>query len=175
MDNRIQIHPAMPKDAAIIAQLGQLTFRQTFGHLFSPEALNAYLNGTFDVEKIYNSLQKPSNRYFLAYFEKTPIGYAKVKIDSTAPEIQAKRPVQLQKLYILQDFIAKNIGAALLKQILEMPEVQASDPLWLVVLQSNERAIRFYEKFGFANHCEYFHQIGATQFDYFILTKNLPK
>lgn len=131
------------------------------------------MNATFDIEKISNSLKKPSNYYFLAYFEKIPVGYAKVKINSTTPEIQAESPAQLQKLYVLQDFIPRKVGAPLMQTVLEILEVQSSDLLWLVVLQSNVRAIRFYEKFGFVNHREYFHTIGATRFEYFILTKTL--
>lgn len=173
LNKNIKIHPAISQDAPIIAQLGRQTFTQAFGHLFTPVALESYLVQAFSVEKIYNSLQKPHNRYFLAYFEDSPVGYAKVKMNATTPEIQARRPIQLQKLYVLQDFISKKVGAALMQHILQLPEIPSSDLLWLVVLQSNERAIHFYENFGFVNHCEYFHQIGENRFEYFILTKKL--
>lgn len=172
-NKNIEIHPATLQDAPIITQLGRQTFVDTFGHLFLPEALEAYLNETFQLEKISNSLQKPYNHYFIAFSDAMPVGYVKIKINSITPEIQAERPVQLQKLYVLQDYISKKIGAALMQTILEMPAVQASDLLWLVVLQSNTHAIRFYEKFGFVNHCEYFHTIGANRFEYFILTKTI--
>ncbi len=171
---KIEIRRATLEDAAIIVELGRQTFTETFGHLFTPTALQAYLDATFNHIKIYNSLQKPYNQYFISIFESKPVGYAKIKLNSTIPEIQAERPVQLQKLYVLQDFITQKVGAALMQSVLQLPDIQFNDLMWLVVLQSNERAIRFYEKFNFIKYSEYAHQIGGNRFEYYIMIKNLP-
>jgi len=173
-NEKIVIRRATLEDAAIIVELGRQTFTETFGHLFTPTALQNYLDTTFNNIKIYNSLQKSHNQYFIAVFENKPVGYAKIKINSTTPEIQAERPVQLQKLYVLQEFISQKIGAALMQFCLQLTEIQVNDLMWLVVLQSNERAIRFYEKFNFIKYSEYAHQIGENRFEYYIMIKNLP-
>lgn len=174
LHQKTEIRRATSKDAAVIVELGRQTFTETFGHLFTPTALQGYLDATFNEAKIYNSLQKPHNLYFLAYNNDTPLGYIKIKLNSTTPEIQAERPVQLQKLYVLQEFITQKVGAALMQFCLQLPEIQSNDLMWLVVLQSNERAIRFYEKFGFTKYSEYAHQIGENRFEYYIMIKNLP-
>ncbi|MFN7118070.1 MAG: GNAT family N-acetyltransferase [Saprospiraceae bacterium] len=174
LHQKVEIRWATLRDAAIIVELGRQTFTETFGHLFTPTALRDYLDATFNNIKICNSLQKAQNQYFIAYFENKAVGYSKIKINSKTPEIQAECPVQLQKLYVLQNFIAYKIGAALMQFCLQLPEIQSNDLMWLVVLQSNERAIRFYEKFGFIKYSEYAHQIGENRFEYYIMTKNLP-
>lgn len=174
LNMKIEIRRGILQDAAVIVELGRQTFTETFGHLFTPTALQDYLNATFNEVKIYNSLQKLHNLYFLAYNNDTPLGYIKLKLNSTTPEIQAERPVQLQKLYVLQEFISQKIGAALMQFVLQLTEIQVNDLMWLVVLQSNERAIRFYEKFNFIKYSEYAHQIGENRFEYYIMIKNLP-
>lgn len=56
---------------------------------------------------------------------------------------------QLQKIYVLHQFLGQRIGRALLGQV--MCEAAARVPLvWLAVLEDNERAVGFYRKHGFA-------------------------
>jgi len=80
---------AEQKDAAIIALLGRITFNQSFGHLFrDKQDLYNYLDETFSVFKIENSLQKANNIYWIAKYNDLPVGYAKLKINSPTEFIE---------------------------------------------------------------------------------------
>jgi ribosomal protein S18 acetylase RimI-like enzyme len=52
-------------------------------------------------------------------------------------------------------------------------EVTKSSIVWLVVLHTNERAIKFYENFGFKKFREHFHQIGTINFKYELMVKEI--
>jgi diamine N-acetyltransferase len=95
----LQIRPAGPGDAEIVALLARITFVETFGHLFGNRAndLAAYLDHTFAVAKIRNSLGEPDNRYCLALRDGLPIGYAKLKHPSPTPLLPNRHPAQLEK------------------------------------------------------------------------------
>ena len=160
-------------DAKIIASLGRVTFTETFGDLFNEPELEDYLLKTFSVEKIFNSLKKQNNIYWIACFNEEPVGYAKIKLDSKVEDIEFKEQIQLQKIYILKQFLDKRIGSELLKQILMSEEVKKSSIVWLVVLHTNERAIIFYEKFGFRKLKKHNQQIGKTIFTYELMVKEI--
>jgi diamine N-acetyltransferase len=169
-----EIRPATPEDAVIVALLGRITFAETFAHLFRshPAELRAYLDRTFGVAKIATSLGKPENAYWLALWDCLPVGYAKLK-HSSAPSGQAgKDAAQLQKIYVLNDFLGERIGEGLLRQVL--PEARRRAPaLWLDVLHENERAIGFYKKHGFAVTGEDAYTIGAQTFRFLLMSARL--
>jgi len=171
----VEIRRAERDDAAVIALLGQITFAETFGHKFRDHAddLRTYLEATFDVAKIERSLDKPGNAYWLAFCRRLPVGYAKLKHPSALPGQAAQDAAQLQKIYVLQAYLALGIGTALLNNML--PEAAARAPLlWLDVLRENDRAIRFYETHGFRAAGEDRYTIGAQTFAFHLMARELP-
>jgi ribosomal protein S18 acetylase RimI-like enzyme len=146
-----EIRRAKDCDAATVALLGRVTFSETFGYLFSAHShdLRAYLDTIFGVAKIADSLRKPENAYWLAFVHGLPVGYAKLKHPSPPSGRDAPDAAQLQKIYVLRDFLGGGIGRDLLACLIEEAATRSA-LLWLDVLRENERAIRFYERHGFA-------------------------
>lgn len=158
-------------DAAIVALLGRLTFRETFSALFSQHEgeLRQYLDQTFAPAKIEASIGKAENRYWIASVDGLPVGYAKLKFPSKNPAREASAPAQLQKIYVLSDFISQNVGHALMDEIRAEGGRLAVDEIWLNVLSSNERAIRFYERHGWTRAGETTFGIGSQSFHFLTL------
>lgn len=145
-----RIRLAKTEDAQHIALLGRVTFTETFGHLFrDPGDLKAYLKETFSVGKIERSLQKPNNVYWIAFVDELPVGYAKLKLNSPSEFITSDNVSQLQKIYVLKDFLAMKIGKRLQDVLLAKAKETGSKKIWLSVLNSNERAIGFDKKNDF--------------------------
>ena len=166
----LQIRPAQPADAAVVALLGRITFAETFGHLFVDHEtdLTQYLDGVFGVAKIERSLDKASNAYWLAALDRLPVGYAKLKIGSAPPGGRQKDADQLQKIYVLRSFLGHGVGAALMQPIIGEARQRASF-LWLDVLRENARAIEFYRRFGFRALGEDTYAIGAQTFRFHLM------
>jgi diamine N-acetyltransferase len=169
----ISIKKADLSHAPIIASLGRITFAQTFGDLFTKLELEKYLSETFNLNKISNSLSKQNNLYWIAYFNENAVGYAKIKLNSKIENIDCVDQIQLQKIYVLKEYLDKKIGSALLNEIISIKELTAGSILWLVVLSTNGRAIRFYEKSGFKKLRKHYHQIGKLTFIYELMLKEL--
>lgn len=169
------IRRANPADAATVALLGRITFAETFGHLFRqhPDDLRAYLDATFDVTKIERSVAKPQNAYWLALLRRLPIGYAKLKVSSPPPGKPQQTATQLQKIYVLREYLGQRIGNRLLQPAVQDATAQAS-LLWLDVLRENDRAIRFYVGHGFVASGEDTYTIGAQRFVFKIMERRLP-
>jgi ribosomal protein S18 acetylase RimI-like enzyme len=166
----LEIRPAQPADAAVIALLGRITFEETFGYLFvgRESDLTQYLDATFGFAKIERSLDKARNAYWLAAVDQLPVGYAKLKLGSAPPVGRQKDTDQLQKLYVLRSFLGQRVGAALMQPIIGAARQRASFP-WLDVLHENARAIEFYRRFGFHALGEDTYAIGVQTFRFHLM------
>ncbi|WP_276388313.1 GNAT family N-acetyltransferase [Eudoraea chungangensis] len=172
--NNIEIRLAKKEDAPFIALLGRITFRETFGHLFrDKQDLLYYSRSTFSVAKIENGIKKPNNVFWIAFVNRLPVGYAKLKLNSKSEFIESKSICQLQKIYVLKDFLSMKIGLELQNILLKKAKELEYNILWLSVLNSNERAINFYKKNGFEIIGNHDFEIGKEHFKFFAMKRKI--
>jgi ribosomal protein S18 acetylase RimI-like enzyme len=168
------IREASTDDAPIIALLARLTFGETFGHYFrDPNDLLDYYERTFSVAKIASGLSKRVNVFWLAFVNDLPVGYGKLKLSSDSPFIDSTKVCQLQKIYVLKDFLSQKIGHQLQNHLLSKAKMLGFEHVWLSVLQSNERAIHFYLKNGFQRIGQHEYSIGKEDFEFWVMRKRL--
>lgn len=170
-----KISRACVDDAEIISLLGRLTFVETFGYLFNnhKDDLDEYLDQTFNVCKITASLKKEENTLWLARWDGLPIGYAKFKNGSTTAVLPKRNVGQLQKIYVLRQFLFRGAGALLLKEVLAHAESREALTVWLAVLAANTTAIGFYEKHGFNRTAPDSYSIGAQTFKFTLMSRSI--
>lgn len=174
MDADVQIRKASQNDAQVIALLGRVTFNETFGHYFKDRNdLIAYFDRTFSVSKIRNGLSNPNNVFWIATMNELPIGYAKLKLRSPSQFIKDPKASQLQKIYVLKDFLSLKVGLKLQNEMLKTASESGSPKIWLSVLNENARAIRFYEKNDFRKIGEHDFQIGKESFHFYLMSKEI--
>lgn len=172
--NTIEIRLAKEEDAQFIALLGRVTFTETFGHLFRDQNdLIDYYNYTFSVQKIEDGMKKQNNIFWIAFVNRLPVGYAKLKLDSKSEFIDSKDVCQLQKIYVLKDFLSMKIGFELQDSLLKKAKELNFGKVWLSVLNSNERAVNFYKKTGFQKIGNHDFQIGKENFEFIAMSKQL--
>src|SRR4030095_2093406 len=168
---KIKIITAVPSDAAVISSIGRQSFRDAFAHLFDDkEVLQEYLDYTYAVDKIAKSIRKENNVFFLAFVENVPVGFAKVKRHSLNEQIDSIAQMELQKLYVLTYYHGSGTGAALMERVLDLANEIKPDFLWLDTHMTNAKAIRFYEKKGFAIVGKHHFVIGEQTFDYYLMS-----
>lgn len=171
---KIELRIAHKDDASVIALLGRTTFTETFGHLFrDPQDLRDYYDITFTVDKIEASLSKPKNVYCIAFVNRLAVGYAKLKLNSPSEFSSDKNNCQLQKIYVLKDFLSMKIGFELQNILLEKAREKNFDNIWLSVLYNNDRAIKFYAKNEFIKIGDHDFQIGKENFKFIVMSKQL--
>jgi ribosomal protein S18 acetylase RimI-like enzyme len=89
------------------------------------------------------------------------VGFAQLRWGEAPGCIAAKRPGEIQRLYVIVDWHGKGIAQELMSACIEELQQQGSDALWLGVWESNPRAISFYEKFGFVAVGEHTFPLGG--------------
>jgi diamine N-acetyltransferase len=166
----ITIIKADVSHAAIIGTIGKKSFRRAFEHLFNlKEDLLEYLENTYCAVKLANSIRHEDNVYLLAFIDGEPAGFAKIKKYSLNEHIESISQMELQKIYVLQEYHGKGIGTALLKEVNNVAKEVYPDYIWLDTHISNENAIRLYEKNGFKKIGRYFFTIGTQTFEYHVM------
>ncbi len=172
--NQIEVRLANDGDSQNIALLGRITFAETFGHLFNDrDDLLTYLDETFSVQKIKNSISKTNNIYWIALLNDLPVGYSKIKLHSKSEFIDSIDICQLQKIYVLKDFLSFKIGSEMQYFIVNESKELGFRKIWLSVLSSNDRAINFYRKHEFYNIGKHNFQIGKENFEFIAMCKDL--
>lgn len=172
MKFELQIRRAELEDATVLALLGQVTFREAFGDVWNnPQVLKDYFLTTFSVGKLRSSLSKSTNAYWIATANELPVGYVKMKKNCPYEKLPDPHPAQLQKIYVLQDYIGYGIGAQLQNAVFEEMHNEKIHCLWLAVWDQNDKGIRFYERHGFQKETHYSYDFQSAHFDYDVMTK----
>ena len=170
---QILIRKATIEDAEFIALLARVTFTETFGnHFRDRQDLINYYDATFSVSKLRSSIAKANNIFWIAFCDDLPVGYAKLKLLSKSEFIESNSASQLQKIYVLSDYLSMKIGKKLQEYIFEEVQQIKSKYLWLSVLKTNERAISFYKLIGFEHIGEHTFDIGKEHFVYCAMKKD---
>ena len=118
-------------------------------------------------------MKKQNNIFWIAFVNRLPVGYAKLKLNSSSEFIESKDVCQLQKIYVLKDFLSMRIGFKLQNSLLKKAKELSFNKIWLSVLNSNERAINFYKKTGFEKIGNHDFQIGKENFEFIAMLKTL--
>jgi GNAT superfamily N-acetyltransferase len=162
---------AEPDDAALLAALGARTFTETFGHLYPPEDLAAFLAGSHSPERLAAYLADPGAAAWILEAKGEPIGYALVgPCDLPHPQVTAACG-ELKRLYVLADHRGGGRGGRLLEAALAWLEAQGRRPIWIGVWSENFGAQKLYGRLGFEKVGEYEFPVGRARDREFILRR----
>jgi len=167
---KIEIIKAGQSLAKTISSIGKKSFHDAFMPTFNRyEDLVDYLDYTYNVEKIADSITKSNNVFFVALYNNKLAGFAKVKKQSLNKQIIGSRQMELQKIYVLKEYHGAGVAAALLHSVVELAKIIHPDCIWLDVYVGNKRGIGFYEKKGFEKFGIHSFKIGTQNFLYDVM------
>lgn len=140
---------ATDADARLLAELGARLFVDTFGAMNEPEKLRLFLANTYTRDLQLAELRDPARAVWIVEARGEPVAYAMLRRDSRSSFVDARRPVELQRIYADRSWHGRGVGKALLQACVDQARAWDCDVLWLGVWERNPRGIAFYEKWGF--------------------------
>lgn len=146
-DTPITHRDATPDDAAALSALGRASFTETFGHLYAPDDLAAFLEG-HAVAQWQAQLADPDYAVRVIATGDALIGYAKLGPPSLPFEPRGT-PIELRQFYILKPWHGAGLAPQLMDWVLATARARGADELYLSVFSDNHRARRFYDRYGF--------------------------
>lgn len=160
-------------DAADVAGLFHRSFTATFGHLYPPQDLAAFL-ATCPVERFADELADPGFAAMLGEDQAGRlIGYCTIGPQQLPVPDTGRRHIVLRQLYIDAHAKGTGLAQALVSWALDEASSRGFDDILLTVFVDNRRARRLYEAFGFREIGHYPFRVGATVDDDRILARPL--
>ena len=165
------IRRATPADAEALSALSRTCFTQTFGHLYDPADLEAFLDEAYAPDVLRAELEDHNRATWLlvegspdealaSSAPQAPIGYVTACPAHLPHPDVAPGDGEIQRLYILEGHQGGGRGTALLNTALEWLERDGPRTLWIGVLSENYWAQRFYARHGFEIVGDYSFMVG---------------
>jgi GNAT superfamily N-acetyltransferase len=143
----IAYRDATVADAAALDRIFETSFCDTFGHIYRPEDLAAFL-ASFGLADWRAQLADSAFATRLAEADGEPVAYVKlgpVKI----PVETGPTSLLIDQFYVLKAHHGEGIAQQLMDWTLAEAGRRRADALYLTVFIENHRARRFYERYGF--------------------------
>lgn len=155
------IRKAHSRDAKKLSEVAEATFRATFDAMNAAEHMELHCRSSYGEKIQAAEISNPGMVTLLSEDEGRLVGYAQLRWGEAPGCISAKRPGEIQRLYVIEDWHGKGIAQELMRACIEEVEQRGSDAVWLGVWEHNPRAISFYKKFGFVSVGEHTFPLGG--------------
>jgi ribosomal protein S18 acetylase RimI-like enzyme len=147
-------------DAQALAAFAEMTFTDTFGHLYPPEDLTSYVEAKYRARVIGDEIADPGMRYRLALRGEAIVGYC--KMGAVDMEVDATDALELHRLYVDASTKGTGVARTLMDEALSWARGKGAKAMYLSVWENNTRAQAFYRRYGFEHVTEHKFMVGRV-------------
>ncbi len=143
-----RVRLAKMTDAETLCELCKSSFYDTFVDTCTAEDMENYLKKTFPLSRIEEEISSEDCVLFVLTLDEKIGGYVKIGWN-LIPEMQHRKAIEIERLYLNSEFIGKGAAQLLMKKCLETASNKNAEVIYLGVWEHNYRAQQFYKKYGF--------------------------
>ena len=150
---------ADPEDAALLGEIGRQSFVETFGHLYSPDNLAAFLLNHSE-ENWRAELSDADYAVRLGFVDGAAAAFAKLG----PPKLPFKPEgptIELKQFYVLKPWHGAGLAGEMMAWVLAEAKRRGAEAIHLSVFTDNVRAQRFYARYGFEAVGRYAFMVGT--------------
>lgn len=144
----VSIDPAEAGQVEELSALMKRIYVQHFTHLWHDDGA-AYVERSFSREALAGQLGDEENRFFWVRVNAVPAGFLKLRPGKTHVLFEDADAFEIERIYLDSVVIGSGVGRKVMEFAVEQARDLNKDIVWLKVMDSNERTIRFYERCGF--------------------------
>ena len=145
----VEIRRCTLDDLDQLASIALKTFNDTFAHLNDPQHFLPYLKKAFSPKKISSELTNSASEFYFLFSDDRLAGYLKVNFAQAQSDIRDIQSLEIERIYVLQQFHGSGLGQALFQFSLNIAKTRNLQYIWLGVWEKNTNAIEFYQSRGF--------------------------
>lgn len=169
----VVINKCTLEDIKTLQEISHETFYDTFSHMNSEDNIKVYLKKSFSISKLEEELSNPFSKFYFIFCNSEIAGYLKVNVNDAQTENMGEETLEIERIYIKQEFQKNGLGRQLLSKGLEVARLQNKTKIWLGVWEHNEGALSFYNKMGFVHTSSHSFYMGDEQQTDFIMLKTI--
>ena len=143
--------------------ISEKTFYETFSSEHTEEDMENYIKENLSYEKLEEEIKNINSKFYLVFNNEEVVAYMKVNFDGAQTEEGYDNTLEVQRIYVLQEYKNKAIGKMLMKKAMEISKKNNLSYIWLGVWEHNINAIKFYEKHGFIKFDEHVFILGEDE------------
>jgi len=159
----IKISSVTAADILQLQAIGSKTFVETFADQNTAGDMQSYLDNNLSFDKLTDELSNPNSEFYFATLDNIVIGYLKINYGPAQTELKEKSSLEIERIYVLQEFHGKNVGQVLYNKAIEIAKQRNAEYVWLGVWEKNPRAIHFYKKNGFVEFDKHIFKLGNDE------------
>lgn len=156
-----------------IIEIGTETYHSTFSKYCSKEVMNSYLEEAFDRNRMLFELSNKNSHFYFAFANNQLAGYLKINIDDAQCDLKDKNGLEIERIYVKDQFKRNGIGIKLINIGIEKAIVYKKEFVWLGVWEKNKTAIGFYKKNGFVEIGTHSFRMGDEMQNDYIMKKDI--
>jgi ribosomal protein S18 acetylase RimI-like enzyme len=133
------------------------------------------MNEQFTKELLMKEVGAKDNIFLLAFEADRVAGYARLRENNIPPDLHTSNAIEIARIYSATSQIGKGVGKALMQKCIDIALEKGKEAVWLGVWEKNERAIQFYQKWGFEKFAQHNFILGNdVQQDWLMVKKLYP-
>jgi ribosomal protein S18 acetylase RimI-like enzyme len=136
-------------DTDTLLAFSRETFYEFFAKWNNIVNMDAYAAIAFNPQKIHAELSNPNSEFYFAMLNAEVAGYLKLNFNGAQTELKDKNALEIERIYVSGKYHGKHIGKQLLDFATDIALNKRFSYVWLGVWEHNDKAIGFYEHYGF--------------------------
>lgn len=151
------------KDVETLRSLSIQTFTETFAGQNTESDMQKYISEKLSTEKLLAELLHPGSEFYFIRWNNEIAGYLKLNSGSAQTEKHHENSLEIERIYVLNNYHGKGAGYLLLKKAIEVAREKQDAYIWLGVWEKNTSAIAFYTKNGFVTYDKHIFKLGNDE------------
>jgi len=143
--------------------ISKKTFVDSFEKDNDPEDFRNYIKSAFEKQNVAKQLKNNNSSFYFVIKDELLAGYFKLNTGHAQTDIKSKESIELERIYVLQNFQGQQIGKHMLQESGRLAALLNKTYMWLGVWEKNTAAIRFYQRHGFTKFGTHPYYIGKDK------------
>ena len=148
LSDSISLVSIAEQDQTDVFTLMQTIYPPVYEHLWEDGGIG-YLKRIYGVPNFKRELMLENTLYFNVYVEEVSSGVLRVIQSRKCPDFPEHSAMKLQRIFLHPDTHGKGVGKKLMEWVVDQAKQEGKDLLWLECMDTQQQALRFYEKMGF--------------------------
>lgn len=148
IDENIELVRLSKSDHQQVRELMTVVYPPPYLHIWKDDA-SWYLEMVYNQSNFEKEIDEPDTFYYFIVFQNNPKGVLRICHNQPLIDFPDKKATKLHRIYIDQPVHGHGIGKTLIHWVEKQCISRRDEILWLEAMDTQEQALKFYQKNGF--------------------------